>query len=142
MAMVAFHEYFPELAQKEVRSAILKDEGELPEDEYMFVESYCDEPDCDCRRVLLNVMSRKRQKFEAVISYGFDRNGDMPGPFLDPINPLGEYAEAVLGLSKFVLSDLRYVARLERHYQMFKAACKGPRIEKKWWKRKRKKPKR
>lgn len=31
----------------------------LPADEYARLEAYCDEEDCDCRRVFLHVISKK-----------------------------------------------------------------------------------
>lgn len=64
----------------------------------------------------------------ATISYGFDRDDDMAGPFLDPLNPQGEYSEALLELvTVSALSDERYVERLERHYHLVKRAAADPR---------------
>jgi len=65
--------------------------------------------------------------FLASISYGFDRDDEMTGPFLDPMNPQSQYAEELLRLlEETVLSDLRYVARLERHYVLVKKAASDP----------------
>lgn len=54
---MAFEERFEKLAQAEVRSLILEEYGPdgLPPGQYMFVEYYCTDPKCDCRRVLLSV---------------------------------------------------------------------------------------
>ena len=49
-----------------------------------------------------------------------------------------EYAEEVLDLTKWVLQDPAYVARLERHYRMVKDATAKPKAREKWWKRKKK----
>ncbi len=32
----------------------------LPDDDYGFLEAYCNDENCDCRRVFFNVISRKR----------------------------------------------------------------------------------
>ena len=98
---------------------------------------------------MLNVIS-KTEGPVAAISLGFDANGSMPGPFLDPINPQAPYAEELLHLvATLVLTDSKYVARLERHYNMMKDKLGRPApsserqgSEQPWWKRKRKKPKR
>jgi hypothetical protein len=46
---------------------------------------------------------------------------EMQGPILNPGSPQSKYAPAFLQLVKnAVLSDTAYVARLKRHYQIFK----------------------
>jgi hypothetical protein len=77
---------------------------------------------------MLNIAEEKDpDRFLACISYGFDRNEEMAGPFLDPMNPQSEYAEPLLELvERTVLSDPRYVARLERHYALVKRAASDP----------------
>ena len=128
MNLVQFHTFYPELAERETRTLTTFGQGSLPADTYGLVESYCDDPDCDCRRVMLNVVSKKHPErgYLASISYGFDREGEMAGPFLDPLNPQSEFAEALLERVRFVLSDEDYVARLHRHYAMFKEAVADP----------------
>ena len=108
--------------------------NDLPDGEYAFLESYCNEVDCDCRRVMINVISRKkRNKIFAVINYGRESAGfyrgrtgdkDMKGPFLDPLNKQTKYAPALLDVFESVLQDKDYVSRLRKHYKMFKQAIK------------------
>jgi len=31
----------------------------IPDGEYGFVELYCDEPDCDCRRVVIDIKPKE-----------------------------------------------------------------------------------
>ena len=123
-----FYQHFKEVAERETRNVTVQEGNPwgVPGDEYALVESYCTDPDCDCRRVMLNVLAR-RQGPAATISFGFDPDGPMPGPFLDPINPQGRYAEQILALVKqVVLADPAYVARLERHYRMVKEKLAAP----------------
>ena len=127
--MIPFQQICPKLAMDEQRSIRLEgssDETDLPSDEYGLIESYCQEQDCDCRRVILTVVSKHRNKVEATISFGFDPAGDMPGPFLDPLNRQGKYADEVLDLVASLLRrDRDYVARLKRHYQIAKDIQNG-----------------
>jgi hypothetical protein len=125
--VVPFDKYFPDMAQAECRVATVFNRGDLPDDEYGLLESYCDDPACDCRRVMLNVASRKQKKILATVSFGFDPNDSMCGPFLDPLNRQSKHAPALLKLVETVLQDGQYVARLERHYHLVKNAAKKSR---------------
>src|SRR5262249_693844 len=69
-----FVQHFPEIGKAETRSLNLADSVEgVPAGSYGFVESYCTERGCDCRRVLLQVITPETGRV-AVVSYGFDRN--------------------------------------------------------------------
>ncbi len=131
-----FIERFGELAWQETRSMRFLKDPQLAGDEFGFLELYCNDENCDCRRVMFNVVSRKSQKTVAVIAYGWEsrefyakwfRQNDpeiirqMQGPILNPGSPQSELAPALLEKVRDVLlADPEYVARLKRHYQMFK----------------------
>ncbi len=135
MYLIPFYVVDPELAARETRvmHTLVPQDG-LPMGAYGLLEFYCPDPDCDCRRVMLNVAEEKDpDRFLASISYGFDPDSEMeqlvdrPNPFLDPMNPQSKYAGALLELVKgTVLNDPRYVARLERHYALVKRAASDP----------------
>lgn len=125
MSLLPFHAFCPETAVRETRSLkIFEGNVDLPAGDYGFFEWYCSElkNECDCRRVLLEVRSPDLQGSLVSISYGFDADGKMPGPFIDPMRPRSEFAEALLQMAEDLLfSDPEYVARLERHYELMKA---------------------
>ncbi len=56
MPMIPFMEKFPELAAAETRSARVAGHESLPDGDYGFFELYCNEPGCDCRRVIVTVL--------------------------------------------------------------------------------------
>ena len=137
MPFQAFYEKFRELAVKETRNiTILDGYPTLPADEYGLVEFYCNEENCDCRRVIFNVLSKKRNEFVAAIGYGWESADfyrewtiqddpefikDLQGPVLNPLSYQSKLAPALLELmQELVLKDPIYVARLARHYRMFK----------------------
>lgn len=126
VGLVPFVRFFPEQAAAETRVLTVRGHPALPDDAYALFEAYCADAKCDCRRVMLNVVSQRQQRQVATISYGFDRDKEMAGPFLDPINPQSEYAEVLLSLVKEVLASPDYVARLERHYHQAKLAAADP----------------
>ena len=142
-----FHSRFPELAQKETRSLTVFKHDTLPADEYALLEFYCEGPDCDCRRVMLYVVSRRRQQPLAVIAYGWEDRvfyrrwlGDddpdnlaaLQGPTLNRMSRQSPLAPALLEfVTEMVLSDEAYVARLARHYRLFKKALRKERKKRK-----------
>ena len=72
--MIPFHTHFPDLAPRETRVAILPfPQGGVPAGPYAFIEHYCADPGCDCRRVLLLVATEKEpDTILATINYGWD----------------------------------------------------------------------
>ena len=135
MPMIPFMERFPEVGARETRSVTVPPRQDLPEGEYGFVELYCDEPACDCRRVIIDVLRPETgwSKIWATISYGWESLDfyrkwggqgndpiEMKGPYLDPLNPQTKYSAALLNLFQFLVQSPEYVARLQRHYQMFR----------------------
>jgi len=144
MSMIPFMKRFPELAARETRTVTVKDRHDLPDGEYGFVELYCDEPGCDCRRVMIDVLrpGTAWSKIWATIGYGWESLGfygkwegsgrgsiELKGPYLDPLNPQTKYSPALLNLFRFLLTSPDYVERFKRHYQMFRDSVEkdGPR---------------
>ena len=131
-----FPERFPEIAEAETRAITNFDCKELPLDTYGLIEAYCNDADCDCRRVFLNVMSDNHKKILAVIAFGWERRSfyakwlgtkdsqmldELKGPSLNLASPQSDLAPKLLKLvTDLVLHDERYVERLKRHYKLFR----------------------
>ncbi len=136
MPMVPFYTLFHNLALKETRSVTLRGQPDIPDGEYGFLELYCNEVECDCRRVVIDVVSPSTgAKIWATLNYGWESTefyekwsrskqaaADMKGVTIDPLNPQTEYSPAFLQLFEFLLSDEAYAERLKRHYALFKGA--------------------
>lgn len=134
MPYVPFHEKFLELAESETRAIILYDDPNIPDGKYYFLESYCDEPDCDCRRVFFSVISETNQIL-AVIAYGWENKKyyaqwmgendpkiirELKGPALNLASSQSKLAPAFLEKVKLILQDKHYLERLKRHYKLFR----------------------
>jgi hypothetical protein len=144
MPFVPFHLYLPDFSKKETRSLFVPPATipHLPAGNYGFIELYCDEPGCDCRRVFFNVVSERRRKIEAVIAWGWEdldfyakwmRAPDpvsvknLKGPILNPGSPMTELAPMLLQLTEDVLlRDAEYRERIKRHYHVFREQIDGP----------------
>jgi hypothetical protein len=143
MSYEPFVERFGELAWKETRSVMVREGNQfgLPADEYGFMELYCNDDNCDCRRVMFDVLSRKRKKSVAVIAYGWEdvtfyRNwfggkdspasriavNEMTGVNLNSASRQSEIAPAVLEMVRWLVTDTVYIARIKWHYRMFRDA--------------------
>ncbi|MBO9609966.1 MAG: hypothetical protein J7639_28675, partial [Paenibacillaceae bacterium] len=131
-------EYLPDLAEKETRTIMFlkNDSSHIPPGNYGLVEYYCVEPDCDCRRVMLHVVSEREREIVAVINFGWESRqfyekwfgskdkswiDDLKGPVLNMSFAQASYARELLMATKdLALSDLAYVNRLKQHYEQFK----------------------
>jgi hypothetical protein len=126
--LILFHLLFPEIAEREIRSVTLLGQHSARSKTYGLLEAYCPDPACDCRRVMINVVDvgHLEDGFLAAISFGFDRDGELAGPFLDPLNPQSALADMLLYHVSYVLSDRAYAQRLERHYTLVKEVAADP----------------
>lgn len=144
MPFQMFHEMCPEIGFRETASVTLPEPADgLPADSYAFLEMYCAEAGCDCRRVYFHVVAASNPAAElAMISWGWEplkfyrRWGSFPktardakamkGPILAPVHHQSALAPPLLELAKNVLlSSPEYVERIKRHYAMFRAKIDG-----------------
>ena len=145
MSFRMFHEIYPEIGMRETRSVTLPANSgyDLPADDYGFLEMYCSEAGCDCRRVYFQVIAASNPAVVlAVISWGWEplafyrRWGhypgaekdakDMKGPTLALLNRQSALAPALLELAKGVLlSSPEYVERIKQHYTLFRGVVAG-----------------
>lgn len=72
MGMIGFHLLFPDQAENECRTVIPVGRADLPQRTYAFLEAYCADPGCDCRRVMLNVIDAETHNHVATINYAFE----------------------------------------------------------------------
>ncbi len=122
---------FPEISAAETRTA------HTPEGAFTFVESFCDEPDCDCRRAYFLVYSDKdRSTPLATLTWGWEQPAfykkwssfplsaedieELTGPALARMNRQSPLAPRMLELLRFLLRDENYRQRIVRHYLMFR----------------------
>lgn len=135
MPMLLLNARLPEIGKAETRSVTVHNWTGVPDGEYGFLELYCDDPKCDCRRVCVQVVRRDSgPTVWATISYGWEslafyeqwtKDKELArhsqGIWLDPLNTQSPYAAGLLHLFNHVLQDENYAARLQKHYELFKA---------------------
>jgi len=137
MRMRKFGELFPEVAARQmVLLWVDPPRKRLPVKSYGLLEYYCDEPGCDCRRVMLDVVSDYRGRVFASICFGWEslefyrkwagtRDLGDASPLkkgvLDPAALNCDWADVLLDhVRREVLANPKMVARFKRHYEMVK----------------------
>ena len=128
-----FASKFRRVAAEETRVIHVVERGDIPLGEYGFLEFFCPDPACDCRRGTLRVTTPDGRAW-ASISFGWETArfyrrwahnsndaDEMAGASLDPLNHQSKFAEWFLSFFReMVQTDRKYVERLKRHYRMFK----------------------
>lgn len=133
MPMTPFIQRFPDLGTRETRSITTAGIAGLPADEYALLELYCDELDCDCCRVVIEVIARSTSETMAIINYGWEQREfyerklgsneharEVVAASLAPLNPQSRHAPMLLAMFREVLKERAYTERLACHYRMFK----------------------
>lgn len=136
MQFVSFEEYFPEIAKRETREIVINRLSGTLSGGYGLLEMYCTDPECDCRRVMFNIVSEKEKSTVAVIGYGWEDEEfyekwygeksnsiikDLKGASLNSASRQTKYAPELLDvIENVVLKDENYVDRLKEHYKIFK----------------------
>ena len=138
MPMVQFFTKVGRRAFEEMRTVIVTKGQSLPAGPYGLLEFYCDEVDCDCRRVLFQVIRPEtREKVWATINFGWetpeyyrkwshdaDMANEMASASLEPLAPQTRHSAELLKLfASYVQPDAAYVARLKKHYAEVKRLC-------------------
>jgi hypothetical protein len=142
MPYAPFFEKFPEIAARETRVLHVLNLPGLPPGEYGLLELYCNEINCDCRRVIFDVTEAASGQSKAVIGFGWEssefyarwlgRNEpaalrELQGPALNTMSRQSELAPILLQQVILILQDEKYVERIKRHYAMYKAVI-DPRL--------------
>jgi len=136
-SFVPLFRLLPTLAEQETGKVILEQETfGLARGAYFLVESYCFDPDCDCRKVMINVMTDSSEIL-ATIGFGWeneefyvnwmddeDLGRQATGAYLEPGGIQTANSEKCLILLKKSLRDSDYADLIKRHYQSFKNKIK------------------
>jgi len=140
-----FSKYFSDIARRETREIIINRSSGTLSGGYGLLEMYCTDPECDCRRVMFNIVSEKERSAVAVIGYGWEDEDfyekwygekdksiirDLQGPSLNSASRQTKYAPELLEVIRDeVLKDENYVDRLKEHYEIFKQKVAGEKVD-------------
>lgn len=120
----------------QVRSVRIAQSPQLPDGEYNFIDMYCSDSNCDCRKTMIQVTHNGM--LVSIINYGWEpakfynkwmgSSGEednqfpaMNGASIDISSPNLVSEEGILGLFHALLNDM-WIAKFKRHYKEVKAA--------------------
>ena len=123
--MVPFQQIFPRNNDPYMELTLLSKYGKAAKGAYTFVETYCTDKGCDCRRVTLLVLSPKG-KLAAVIGFGFDPREPLAGPFLDSFHKQSAAARDLLDIfTGHINEDAEWQGRMHDHYCQVRSHVDG-----------------
>ncbi|MBI2390055.1 MAG: hypothetical protein HYV09_10740 [Deltaproteobacteria bacterium] len=129
----------PDLAARETRALYTTNDDGTRGEGFAFTEMFCDEPRCDCRRVVFQVLSADDPDvLLATLTYGWEPESfyrkwagfplgdddieELKGPAFMRFAPQSPEAERMLVHLRQLLADPGYVERVVRHYRLFREA--------------------
>ena len=116
-----------------IRTVGLRDSPQLPDGDYTFIDMYCTDPSCDCRKTMIQVMHDDIHV--ATINFGWESpefyqqwmGGDidesMPplhGATIDITSPNKVSPQGILALFNALL-DQKWISIMQDHYSAVKA---------------------
>ena len=125
-----FHDFFPELSPLETLAITASQEPDFPDGDYVFLESYCTNPDCHCQEVVIHVVlfqedwkTNPKQAGTPMASLRYSWNEPLSthNPDLHPDETKTTLTLAIQKLLREHLgSDASYGERLSEHYKMIR----------------------
>ncbi len=129
MSLQPYAVIFPDKNESVATLQLDRKIGKIPKGAYGFIEFYCTDKGCDCRRTTLFVLNEKMQE-KAVISMGFDPDDDMAGPFLDDFHKQSPYAGELLDIFvEMINDDPNFIEALHRHYRDVRTKVEGKKYQ-------------
>ena len=136
------YDYCRDVAEAETRTITVFENNayNLPPGHYSFIEMFCNDRDCDCRRCFFMVCADWTREPLAYIGFGWESPdfytrwmGDdelsesLAGADLEPMQRQSRHAPGILRLFKSALLPERdYVERVKRHYAMMRRVVDVP----------------
>ncbi len=142
MMFVPFADFFPDLAREETRSVTTYSAGKIDESR-LFLELFCNQGGCDCRRAFIQVHSDRRGARGPLttISWGWEPDAfyrkwakfplssadldELRGPGLVRFARHSDDAQEILAQFRMLIANEAYASRIVRHYEMFRARVDG-----------------
>jgi hypothetical protein len=134
-----FYTHFPHIANKLTRTVFpYYDASKQPGVDFGFINAFCNDKNCDCRRVLIHVISSNpslHNRKAAVLCYGWepksfylnwfpgfdqDELAMYKGPGLEVFQPQTEYSASILDIFKDMLKSPDYTREIIMQYALMK----------------------
>lgn len=121
----------------QIRTVSIADSPLLPDGEYQFIDMYCADPSCDCRKTMIQVLHEG--KLVSIINYGWESSDfykrwmgsesaeewmpQMQGASIDISSPDRVSAKGILSLFNSLL-DEKWIGMFKTYYNTVKSIQK------------------
>mgnify|MGYP003922146035 FL=1 len=119
----------------QIRTVTLNNSPQLPDGEYTFIDGYCTNPGCDCRKTIIRIIHNDHHV--ATVDYGWESpkfyakwgriddelSREMSGLSIDFMSPGLIDREATLSFMEELL-DEQWISRIKSTYQAVRTAVK------------------
>ncbi len=123
--MQPFLQIFPDSQEGVACLQLLKKTGRIPKGDYLFIEAYCTDKGCDCRRVTLFVVNGKGKPMTA-IDFGLDPDSPMAGPFIADYLGKESVADDILELfTDRINQDAQWLEGMHERYRKVRQHVDG-----------------
>lgn len=123
--MIPYPLIFPTAKEGVVGLSLPQRVGKAKAGEYSFVEAYCVDEGCDCRRTVIIVINAKGKQV-AVIEFGFDPDEPLAGPYLDEYVKQSAGAADLLQLFVDAINNNPdWMKGMYRHYKQVRKKVDG-----------------
>ncbi len=120
-----YQQIFPYADDPIMSLTLTQKTGKVAKGSYSFVEGYCTEKKCDCRRVTIFVITGK-QVMKAIIGFGFDPHEPLAGPFLDEFHEQSPAADDLLGMFVYrINNDPEWLSGMYERYRKVRRHVDG-----------------
>lgn len=125
----------------QIRSIVLADDPRLPSGHYTFLDTYCTDNTCDCRKTIIQIFHEDR--LVSIVNYGWespqfyhrwlgsaeerDLAEEMSGLSIDLTSPNRVSPEGILILMNHLL-DKKWITLLKEHYRRIRATPKPDKV--------------
>lgn len=123
--MIPYQLLFPESGEGVQGLTLTGKVGKAKAGDYLFVEAYCVEKGCDCRRTMIFVFTEKGKE-AAAIEFGFDPDEPLAGPCLSQFQKQAAGAADLLAIFVDAINDnLQWQKDMHRRYKAVRKAIDG-----------------
>ena len=123
MAMIRLNDWLPDEKKVPYLGFLGKNhDGLPPNSQFMIIESYCENPSCDCKALIADIVevNHKRETVGGLLVTIYYNWSSKKKPILHEESPKTDIALRLLKIYKNLVHEGKYLERIKQHYAYVK----------------------